>query len=822
MKKLILAAIAVIGLTALANPPGFTGDYNEALSRASAENKAVLAVFTGSDWCPYCIQLENDYLLKPEFTQAVENDLVLLYIDVPRNKSKLDIKAATLNPQLVEKYNVLGFPSLLFIAGDGRLLGQANRYPMKPAEWGRYLVDEAKRLMAIAAGTVSPEEAAVKSAAQVKDMIEGGPKFTVGEGDEAVEYDISDYDSAKAYIDAYADNVQKDAEFSSHEAKALETIRTRNVFFGSWWAILPPLIAIFLALVTKEVYSSLFVGIVAGGLLYSGFSFEGTITHVMSDGFVKSVADSYNIGILLFLVLLGSLVSMLNKTGASAAFGRWAQTHIKSRIGAQMATIALGVLIFVDDYFNCLTVGSVMRPVTDAKKVSRAKLAYLIDATAAPICIIAPISSWAAAVAGFASGAGAASGFSLFINAIPYNFYAILTIVTMLFIAAANFDFGPMKRHESSTLAGEPDLGAIETATEALAHNEKGRVIDLIVPVVVLVVACILGMIYSGGYFGEDKPGFVKAFSDSDASVGLVYGSIVAIVFAVAFYLSRRVITFRDCMDAFPEGFKAMVPAIMILCCAWSLKTMTDSLGAKVFISDLINGPAASLRYFLPAIIFVIAVVLAFSTGTSWGTFGILIPIVLAAIPGSSMTIIAVSACMAGAVCGDHCSPISDTTIMASAGAQCNHVVHVNTQLPYALLVAAVSFVSYLAAPFCNSACISLAVSLVLMLAVLFAAKAVFGKKSVESCAPSTVSSLTRFVRDKAFAAAIEKMGRSIMADGKIDYRETNELMSYLRGVDGQEELDRALSDAIADGVITDEESERLKKFFVNLSRKAL
>ena len=488
----------------------------------------------------------------------------------------------------------------------------------------------------------------------------------------------------------------------------------------------PPLLAIFLALITKEVYSSLFVGIVSGALLYSGFSFELTLMHVVKDGFIGSIADAYNIGILFFLVLVGALVAMMNKTGASAAFGKWAQTHIKSRLGAQVATIILGILIFVNDYFNCLTVGSVMRPVTDAKKVSRAKLAYLIDATAAPICIIAPISSWAAAVAGFAKGAGAESGFSLFISAIPYNFYAILTIVTMFALALMKFDFGPMKRHEAATAAGEPDLGAIADATEMLAKNDRGRVIDLIIPVLVLIACCMVGMIYSGGYFGGDNAGnFVKAFSDSDASVGLALGSIVAIVFAVAFYLCRRVISFRDCMDAFSEGFKAMVPAIMILCCAWTLKTMTDSLGAKVFISDLISGPAAGLWNFLPAIIFVIAIILAFSTGTSWGTFGILIPIVLAAIPGSSMTIVAVSACMASAVCGDHCSPISDTTIMASAGAQCNHIVHVNTQLPYALVVAAVSFVAYIVAPFIGTAWISLPLAILLMLATLFFIKLV-------------------------------------------------------------------------------------------------
>ena len=560
--------------------------------------------------------------------------------------------------------------------------------------------------------------------------------------------DDGDVKGAKSYIDAYADNVQNDTAFKTNEAKALETIRTENRFFGTWWAIFPPLLAICLALITKEVYSSLFAGIVSGGLLYSGFAFEGTMTHVMKDGFITSIADAYNIGILLFLVLLGSLVAMMNKTGASAAFGRWAKDHIRTRIGAQIATIVLGMLIFVDDYFNCLTVGSVMRPVTDAKKVSRAKLAYLIDATAAPICIIAPISSWAAAVAGFAKGAGAESGFSLFIAAIPYNFYAILTIVAMFTFAFLKLDFGPMKRHEEAVSSGERDLGAIEDATEALVQNERGRVIDLVVPVAVLIACCLVGMVYSGGYFGGDNAGnFVKAFSDSDASVGLAFGSVVAIVFAVAFYLCRRVISFRDCMDAFPEGFKAMVPAILILCCAWTLKAMTDSLGAKVFFSDIINGPAAGLWNFLPAIVFVMAIILAFSTGTSWGTFGILIPIVLAAIPGSSMTIIAVSACMAGAVCGDHCSPISDTTIMASAGAQCNHIVHVNTQLPYALIVAAVSFVAYLIAPFAGTAWVSLPLACLLMFATLFFLKLVV--KGAAAGADDAIAHKLKQIQDK-------------------------------------------------------------------------
>ena len=481
MRKLILAAVAAMGITALAMPPGFTGDYNEALERATAENKAVLALFTGSDWCHYCIQLERQYLSKPEFTKTVENDIVLLYVDMPRDKSRLDIKAASLNPKLVERYGVPGFPTMIFLDGAGNRLGVAERGDgrISPEEWGRYLVAEAQRLVPPVVVEVAAE-------------VEAAPE----EADKPL--DLTDYETAKKYIDDYADNVQSDAEFAAHEAQALATIRTQNRFFGSWWAILPPLIAIFLALVTKEVYSSLFAGIVSGGLLYSGFAFEGTMTHVMQDGFIASIADAYNIGILLFLVLLGALVAMMNKTGASAAFGRWAQGHIKTRIGAQIATIILGMLIFVDDYFNCLTVGSVMRPVTDAKKVSRAKLAYLIDATAAPICIIAPISSWAAAVAGFAKGAGAESGFSLFIAAIPYNFYAILTIIAMFAIALLGFDFGPMKRHEAAVATGEPDLGAIENATEALTRNERGRVIDLVIPVAVLIACCVVGMIYSG------------------------------------------------------------------------------------------------------------------------------------------------------------------------------------------------------------------------------------------------------------------------------------------------------------------------------------
>lgn len=647
--------------------------------------------------------------------------------------------------------------------------------------------------------------------------------FTIGTGEDAKTYDLKKIEDAKAYVDGYADNVQVDKEFKEHEAQAIKTIRIKNRFFGSWLAILPPLIAIFLALITKEVYSSLFVGIVSGGLLYSGFSFEGTMVHVFQDGFIKSVADAYNIGILMFLVLLGSLVAMMNKTGASAAFGTWAAMHIRSRVGAQIATIVLGMLIFVDDYFNCLTVGSVMKPVTDAKRVSRAKLAYLIDSTAAPICIIAPISSWAAAVAGFAKGAGADSGFSLFINAIPFNFYAILTIFMMFFLAVTRFDFGLMRKHERNA-EDSGDLyttGAIAESVEVLQKNDRGRVIDLIIPVAVLVVACIIGMIYSGGFFGDGEAAhnFKQAFSDSDASVGLVLGSSVALTFAVIFYLCRRVISFKDCMDAFPEGFKAMVPAIMILCCAWTLKGMTESLGAKVFVSDLVNGPAASFQAFLPAIFFVIAMALAFSTGTSWGSFGILIPICLAAVPAGDMTIVAVSACMAGAVCGDHCSPISDTTIMASAGAQCNHINHVNTQLPYALLCAAVSFLAYVMAGFVPNWHITLPSALVMILVVLVLMRSLLGQRA------ETITLGKRFmelVDDRALAKVLRDAGKEILFDNRVDFGETSKLLDILKGIDSVKaaKLRQALESAREDNVITDCESKELCKLLREFSKQ--
>ncbi len=573
---------------------------------------------------------------------------------------------------------------------------------------------------------------------------EGDSTVAVDIDGEVTEYDLSldaeDEETgtlgAAEYVDSYADNLTNDSAFESHIQTAIAKVRESIKAYATFWALLPPIIAIVLALITKEVYSSLFIGILTGGLIYANFDFETTVVHVFKEGFIDTVADAYNIGIIIFLVLLGALVAMMNKTGGSAAFGRWTSKHIKSRIGAQLATIALGVLIFVDDYFNCLTVGSVMRPVTDKKRISREKLAYLIDATAAPVCIIAPISSWAAAVAGFAKGAGAESGMSLFIQAIPYNFYALLTIVMMIFIAVSKMDYGPMKKYEAAVNNGEaPDK--LEKLTEMAEEkaNEKGKVIDLVIPVFFLIIACVIGMIYSGGFFtaGEDcYHDFIGSFSNSDASVGLVFGSFITIIFAIIYFVCRRVISFKDCMGAIPEGFNAMTPAILILVCAWTLKTMTDSLGAKIFISQLIEGSAAGLQMLLPAIIFLIAVGLSFATGTSWGTFGILIPIVLSVFSATDgpITIIAVSACMAGAVCGDHCSPISDTTIMASAGAQCNHVNHVSTQLPYALTVAGVSFVTYLIAGFVQSAWIALPIGIVLMLATLFVIKMISAKKA--------------------------------------------------------------------------------------------
>ena len=507
--------------------------------------------------------------------------------------------------------------------------------------------------------------------------------------------------------------------------------------YNTLWAALPPVIAIGLALITKEVYSSLFLGILVGAAMYSNFNFMGTITHVFDDGIIANLSDSYNVGILIFLVILGVMVQLMNAAGGSAAFGKWSTAHIKSRVVAQLSVVALGCLIFIDDYFNCLTVGSVMRPLADKHKISRAKLAYLIDATAAPVCIIAPISSWAAAVTGFVDGV---DGLDLFISAIPYNYYALLTIFMMVVMAIMKVEYGSMATHEKNAIEkGDiyttPDRPYADATDEPL--STKGKVIDLVFPVVVLIVCCILGLVYTGGFFSGDAT-FASAFSGADASLGLTYGSFFGLVITVVFYMIRRVLTFRQMMDLIPEGFKAMVPAILILAFAWTLKSMTDSLGLKDFIADIVRTFPDTMLSLLPAVIFLIACVMAFATGTSWGTFGMLIPIVVAAftdpavgfLPGyETIGTILVSACMAGAVCGDHCSPISDTTIMASAGAQCNHINHVQTQLPYAISCAAISFVCYIIAGFVRNAVICLIIAFAIMAGFLFVAKMLHKKK---------------------------------------------------------------------------------------------
>ena len=503
-----------------------------------------------------------------------------------------------------------------------------------------------------------------------------------------------------------------------------ETCNGAGEVRGTLWALVPPFIAIGLALITKEVYSSLFVGILSGAMLYSDFSFAGTIDAITSDALISAVSGSA--GIFIFLVELGIIVALINRMGGSAAFGNWAKSHIKSRVGAMLATFLLGVLIFVDDYFNCLTVGSVMRPVTDSKKISRAKLAYLIDATAAPICMIAPISSWAAAVASYAEDG---KGLALFIKAIPYNFYSILTLVFIIAISLMKFDYGSMRIHEMNAM----ELGDLYTTGDKNEQIEaelstSGKVYDLVIPVVILIVACVFALIYVGGIF--DGASFVDSFANTDATVGLPWGGLVALVLIIAYVLIRRLITFKETMECIPQGFIAMVPAIMILTFATALKNMTTALGAKYYVGDLMSNSAEALGSFLPAIIFVVACILSFATGTSWGTFGILIPIVTAIFPeGSELLIIGMSACLAGAVCGDHCSPISDTTIMSSAGGQCNHLNHVSTQIPYATTVAAISFVMFVISGFVQNIWICLPLGIILTVATLFVIKIITEKK---------------------------------------------------------------------------------------------
>ena len=505
--------------------------------------------------------------------------------------------------------------------------------------------------------------------------------------------------------------------------------------YATFWALVPPVVAIVLALITKEAYSSLFIGVLVGALFQCGFAPVDTLDTMLSQGFVSAIEG--NAGIFLFLVLLGIIVALVNASGGSAAFGRWAQRNIRTRVGASLATFVLGILIFIDDYFNCLTVGSVMRPVTDGHRISRPKLAYLIDATAAPVCMIAPVSSWAAAVSGVAADLDTGvSGIELFIQAIPYNFYSLLTFVFIISLAVMRFDYGPMQLCEQNARE-KGELAAVQGSDDG-EGNPKGRVVDLIIPVVILFVLCTVGMIYVGGFFGVDAWGgtenagsFIGAFGNTDAFIGLPWGGIVALVLIVAYVVARRVLTFKEAMACVPKGFVAMVPPITILTLAVSLKNMTNLLGADVFVQNAMEGASQGLYSLLPAVIFIVACLLAFASGTSWGTFGILIPIVVSVFePSSTLLTIGISACLAGAVCGDHCSPISDTTIMASAGAQCDHVTHVSTQLPYAVTVAAVSFVTFILAGFVQNAVICLIVGAALTVGTLLALRSMNSKRA--------------------------------------------------------------------------------------------
>ena len=527
-------------------------------------------------------------------------------------------------------------------------------------------------------------------------------------------------EDAFAYLDGYADNVGVDENFDENVDAAIAVARESVGSYATFLSLLPPIIAIALALLTKEVYSSLFVGILSGALIYTNWNVWEMILNTF-DVMISKICDSWNVGILIFLVLLGMMVSMINKAGGSAAYGRWAAARIKGKRGAMISTAVLGMLIFIDDYFNCLTVGSVMRPVTDKHKISREKLAYLIDSTAAPVCIIAPISSWAAAVS---SVAPEGEGLSLFISSIPYNFYALLTLFAVIFMAFIGLDYGKMRVAEQNMAEG---ISVPNDESAKALESGKGTVLDLVLPIVVLIISCVTTMIYTGGFFDPESGvymNFVDAFAGCDASMGLVLGSFIALAVTFVLYLPRKVITFSEFADSFVDGFKAMVSSILILIFAWTLSGVTNQLGAKVFVAELVRGAAGSLANFLPAIVFVIGCFLAFSTGTSWGTFGVLLPIVCAVFPSGELMVISVSACLAGAVCGDHCSPISDTTIMASAGAGCDHIAHVSTQLPYALTVAAVSFVGYILAGFVQNVWIVLPVSIAMMAAVLLAIRA--------------------------------------------------------------------------------------------------
>ena len=531
---------------------------------------------------------------------------------------------------------------------------------------------------------------------------------------------LSEEDAA-AYLDDYASNVSSDPDFDANIADSIRVVRGSIGSYATILSLLPPIIAIVLALLTKEVYSSLFVGILSGALIYSNGNVWNMVLTTF-DTMISKICDSWNVGILIFLVMLGMMVSLVNKAGGSAAYGRWASKHIKTKAGALVSTSVLGMLIFIDDYFNCLTIGSVMRPVTDQFKISREKLAYIIDSTAAPVCIIAPISSWAAAVSSIAPEG---EGLNLFIRSIPYNLYALLTLLCVVVTSVMGLDFGKMRMVELAAASKESE-------ENAAADETKGAVLDLMLPIGVLIVSCVTAMIYTGGFFDAESGcyhNFVEAFAGCDASQGLVLGAFVTIVMTMLLYLPRRVLTFTQFTDSFVDGFKAMVPAILILTFAWTLSGITNQLGAKIYVAELVRGTASGLANLLPAIIFLIGVGLAFSTGTSWGTFGVLLPIVCAVFPSGELMVISVSACLAGAVCGDHCSPISDTTIMASAGADCNHIGHVSTQLPYALTVAGVSFLGYLLAGFVQKVWIVLPVAVVMMMATLLVIRTVQKKR---------------------------------------------------------------------------------------------
>ena len=517
-----------------------------------------------------------------------------------------------------------------------------------------------------------------------------------------------------------AAKVEEAVEAKAEEAKSEEAAEEPAI--KSWventaWSLLPPIIAIALALITKEVYSSLFIGVLLGAMMHVNYAAIPTIDSLVKEGLVPAVSDTA--GIFLFLCILGIMVALINKTGAASAFGSWAKKHIKSRAGAVIATFILGVLIFIDDYFNCLTVGSVMLPVTDSKKISRAKLAYIIDATAAPICMIAPISSWAAAVSEFAEGTGY-DGLHLFIKAIPFNFYSLLTFIFIIGITLMKVDYGPMAKHEKNAMEKGDLFTFGEEVTDGVKPlpDAKGKIIDILVPIIILIIFSIIGLLFAGGWPSEN---FMTAFGDTDATIGLPWGGVVVLFITMIYLLLRRVISFKDAMKSVPEGVCAMVPAIIILTLAISLKNMTVLLGSKVFIKTFMESHAAGLNQFLPAVIFIVACVISFATGTSWGTFGILIPIVCNIFqPSDPLLYIGMSACLAGSVCGDHCSPISDTTIMSSAGARCQHINHVSTQLPYAITVALISFISFLLSGFIPNWFVVFPIAVIITLGFLF------------------------------------------------------------------------------------------------------